>query len=154
MKDEGDFLVMFNDYSNALKLDENQNKAAIDMFKNAEALVDESGKKKISVQAYIEYILAGLDGLENLANKLESLDDIKSYGSVAQGFLKDLMVIISNISHLIAKGCDLNRIDEIEKTLEKFIEDMRKVFEHLNSSYKLFVKFGWTLKNSQTGEKA
>jgi len=151
MKDKGDFQVLVEDHLKALRLNDNQSKAALSILADADAIVDENGEKHISVRAYTDYTLFRLDELSNSAKKLQSLDDLKNYESLTRGFLYEWTIIIGNISHLIAKGHDPESIDEKSKTLEKFIGNMRDLFEHLAEANRLFIEFGRALKDSPTG---
>lgn len=154
MKDNGDFLIPLDDHFKALRLDDCQRKAAMDILVDADAIVDEDGEKQFSIQAYTEYILIRLDELGRLAQSLQSLDDLKNYESLTRGFLHEWTVIIGNLSFLIAKGCNLDRIDETEITLEGLIGNMRTMFEHLVEANKLFMQFGRAPGDGLTGEKA
>lgn len=152
MKDEGDFHVLLEDHLKALRFDDNQRKAAMDILADADALVNENGEEHISVRAYTGYILFRLSELGDLAKQLQSLDDLRNYETLTRGFLHEWAIIIGNISHLIAKGHGLDSI-ESGKTLETLIGDMGTMFEHLVDANKLFIEFGHALKDNSTGSQ-
>jgi len=150
MKDEGDFHVLLEDHFKALRLNDEQREAAMDILADADALVGKNGKKFISVRAYTGYILFRLDELSDLAKKLQSIDDLRNYESLTRGFLHEWTIIIGNLSHHIAKEHRFEPVDEIGKTLEGFIGDMRTMFEHLVDANKLFIEFARAPKDSPT----
>ena len=153
MKDRGDFHVLMEDHFKALRLNDEQREAAMDILADADALEDKNGDTYISVRAYTDYILPRLDQLASSAREFQSLDDLRNYESLTRGFLHEWTIIIGNISHLIAKGHGLESIDETAKTLERLIGDMRAIFEHLVDANKLFIEFGRGLKDSPTGSQ-
>ena len=153
MKDEGDFQVLVEDHFKALSLNNEQSEAALSILVDADAIVDENGEKHFSVRAYTNYILFRLDELSNSAKKLQSLDDLKNYESITRGFLHEWTIIIGNTSHLIAKGHNLDEIDDAGKTLDGFIGNMRDMFEHLVDANKLYIEFGRALKANTKSSK-
>ncbi len=153
MKDKGDFHVLLEDHFKALRLDDSQRRAAMDILADADALEDKNGETYISVRAYTDYILPRLDQLASSAREFQSLDDLKNYESLTRGFLHEWTIIIGNLSHHIAKEHRFESVDEIGKSLERLIGDMRDMFEHLVNANKLFIEFGHGLKNSPSGSQ-
>ncbi len=153
MKNKDDFHISVKDYSEAHRLTDKQRKIVLGTVTTANAIVDENGEKQISARVYSDYILFTLNDDSSIAKKLQSLDDLEVYEFLAREFLHEWTIIIGNISHLIAKGHDPESIDEKSKTLEKYIGDMRDMFEHLVDANKLYIEFGRASKDSPTGSK-
>jgi NTP pyrophosphatase (non-canonical NTP hydrolase) len=149
MKNEGDFYILVDEHFKALGLDGKQRQAAMDILSDAAAIVEENGQSRISVRAFADYILFRLNELGELAEKLQSLDDLRNYEFLAREHLKELTIIIGNISHLIARGHKLDELDDVEKTLDEFLGDMRDMFEHLVKAHKLFVNFARASKENK-----